>query len=146
MRLVLDTNIVLDLLVFRDPATTELAEGLASGAFTWLATPPMREELARVLAYPKVAARLTHQAGDAQAVLADYDRLAEVVPPAAKAGLTCGDPDDQKFIDLAVAHRCLLLSKDTDVLRLRRRLARLEVPAASGLAAWRAASGPTARF
>jgi hypothetical protein len=29
-----------------------------------------------------------------------------------KASLTCGDADDQKFIDLIVAHQALLLSKD----------------------------------
>jgi predicted nucleic acid-binding protein len=45
--------------------------------------------------------------------------------------VTCGDPDDQKFIDLAVAHRCTLLSKDREVLRMRKRLERLEVTAAA---------------
>jgi predicted nucleic acid-binding protein len=52
-----------------------------------------------------------------------------------KAGITCGDPDDQKFIDLAVAHRCTLLSKDFEVLRMRKRLAQLQVVASSCLAA-----------
>ena len=33
--------------------------------------------------------------------------------------LRCSDPDDQKFIDLAVAHRCTLVSKDREVLRKR---------------------------
>ena len=114
-----------------------LAEGLADGTFDWLATPPMREELARVLAYPKLAPRVALQRGDAQAVLADYDRLARLVPPPAKATLTCGDADDQKFIDLAVAERCLLLSKDAHVLRMAKRLARIEIIAAPGLAGWR---------
>jgi predicted nucleic acid-binding protein len=46
-----------------------------------------------------------------------------------KASVTCGDPDDQKFIDLAVAHRCTLVSKDHEVLRMRKRLALLDVRA-----------------
>jgi predicted nucleic acid-binding protein len=42
----------------------------------------------------------------------------------------CNDADDQKFIDLAVAHQALLISKDKEVLRLKNRLARL------GVAVW----------
>ncbi len=34
------------------------------------------------------------------------------------------------FIDLAVAHRCMLLSKDAAVLSMTKRLAQLEVLAA----------------
>ena len=36
--------------------------------------------------------------------------------------LTCSDPDDQKFIDLAVAGKTLLLSKDRHVLSMAKRL------------------------
>jgi predicted nucleic acid-binding protein len=39
----------------------------------------------------------------------------------------CRDPDDQMFIDLAVAHRAVLLSKDALVLRLAKRLLPLGV-------------------
>ena len=41
--------------------------------------------------------------------------------------MTCKDPDDQIFIDLAVAHRARLLSKDGAVQALRKRLAALGV-------------------
>jgi putative PIN family toxin of toxin-antitoxin system len=133
MRLVVDTNVVLDLLVFRDPATAALAQGLESGTFEWLATAAMRDELERVLAYPKLAPHVLRRRGDAQTVLADFDRHARVVAVADKASVTCGDADDQKFIDLAVAHRCLLLSKDAEVLRMKKRLAQLDVPTAPAL-------------
>lgn len=133
MQLVLDTNVVLDLFVFADPGARALAEGVRAGSFEWLATQPMRDELARVLAYPKLAARLASQRGDALQVLQDFDRHARLVEVAPKAPVTCGDPDDQKFIDLAVAHRCLLLSKDDEVLRMKKRLAQLEVTAAAAL-------------
>jgi predicted nucleic acid-binding protein len=43
----------------------------------------------------------------------------EVAP---KAPVTCSDADDQKFIDLAVAHQALLLSKDQHVLSMQKRL------------------------
>jgi predicted nucleic acid-binding protein len=135
MQLVLDTNIVLDLLVFRDPQAAPLADGLAAGTLQWLATEAMREELVHVLDYPQLAARVTLHRGASAAVLADFDRQARRVGEAPKAGVICGDPDDQKFIDLAVAHRCTLLSKDRHVLRLRRRLAALQVQALARLPA-----------
>lgn len=135
MQLVLDTNIVLDLLVFGDLRAQPVAAGLREGRLRWLATAAMREELARVLAYPKIAPRVAFHRGDALQVLVDFDRHAQLVDVPRKAGVTCGDPDDQKFIDLAVAHRCLLLSKDREVLRMHKRLARLDVTATSLLVA-----------
>jgi len=122
MQLVLDTNIVLDLLVFADPQAQPVSQGLRAGTLDWLATPAMREELARVLAYPKLAPRVTHHRGSADAVLADFDRHVTLVEPAAKAPLTCGDPDDQKFIDLAIsvgAHT--LVTRDKALLKLARK-------------------------
>lgn len=129
MQLVLDTNIVLDLFVFDDAQARPVKEGLEGGGLRWLATAAMREELVRVLAYPKLAPRVAFHRGEAAAVLRDFDRHACLVDVPAKAPVTCGDPDDQKFIDLAVAHRCLLLSKDDEVLRMRKRLVPFEVQA-----------------
>lgn len=135
MQLVLDTNIVLDLFVFDDAQARPVKQGLEAGTLRWLATAAMREELARVLDYPKLAPRVAFHRGAAQAVLGDFDRHARLVEVPAKAPLTCGDPDDQKFIDLAVAHRCLLLSKDDEVLRMRKRLASFDVQALARFAA-----------
>ena len=133
--IVLDTNIVLDLLVFDDPATPPLKDALASRQLQWIATPAMREELARVLAYPHILARLAYYQFGADDVLAAFDRQVQIVETAPRGACVCKDPDDQKFIDLAVAHRALLLSKDHAVLRLKRRLLPLGVSAASVLAA-----------
>ena len=52
VRRVLDTNIVLDLWVFDEPQVQALRNSVQSGRTQWLATAAMREELARVLAYP----------------------------------------------------------------------------------------------
>ena len=122
MQLVIDTNVVLDLLVFGDPDARPLHEGIESGTLRWLATAAMREELARVLAYPKLAPRVAFHRGSAGSVLEDFDRHARLVEAPPKAEVTCGDPDDQKFIDLAVAGHALLLSKDRHVLSMSKRL------------------------
>jgi putative PIN family toxin of toxin-antitoxin system len=129
--LVLDTNIVLDLLVFRDPSTLALAESLSRGEWVWHATPAMREELLRVLAYPALQAGIGRTGGDADQVMQQFDRLSQVHPDVATGAPRCRDPDDQKFIDLALALTAQLLSKDQEVLRLRRALAARGVVVAS---------------
>jgi len=138
---VLDTNIVLDLFVFDDEAARALRAALEAGRLRWLSTPDMRAELQRVLAYPQIAPRLVHYALTPDDVLGHFDRLAEQVAPARKATVTCSDADDQRFIDLAVAHGAQLLSKDRAVLTMKRRLERLGVPVATQ---WRAAPAPAA--
>jgi putative PIN family toxin of toxin-antitoxin system len=125
--LVLDTNVVLDLLVFGDPQIQPLQAALALGQLKWLATPAMRDELERVLDYVHIASRLASSGLQATDVLRDFDRQARVVEAPATVPVTCRDPDDQKFIDLAVRHECLLLSKDAAVLALANKLAPLRV-------------------
>ena len=125
--IVIDTNIVLDLFVFNDAATPPLKARLAAGGLDWLATVPMRDELTRVLAYPQIVPRLAFYQLSAECVLATFDQHTRVVDVAPKASVTCSDADDQKFIDLAVAHRASLLSKDKAVLAMTRRLQTLGV-------------------
>ena len=125
--LVLDTNVVLDLFVFDDVAARPLKAALERGDWDWVATQAMRNELERVLDYPHIVARLALARLAAADVLAGFERHARIVEAPCKAVASCRDPDDQKFIDLAVQHKCLLLSKDTAVLTMEKRLAALEV-------------------
>ena len=48
--IVLDTNVVLDWLVFRDASTAALGAAVDDGAARWLATGAMRDGLATVVA------------------------------------------------------------------------------------------------
>ena len=129
---VLDTNIVLELLLFQNPQAQGLRQALDQQEMRWLATVPMREELARVLAYPKIAPGLTRLGHSLASLLAQWDALVSVVEVAPRCAVRCRDPDDQMFIDLAVAHRALLLSKDALVLRLAKRLLPLGVVVSAG--------------
>lgn len=122
LKIVLDTNIVLDAFVFSDATALPVRDGLMAGALAWVATQPMRDELQRVLAYPQIVPRLVFYGLSAQDVLAQFDSLTRIVDAAPRADITCKDPDDQKFIDLAVAHGALLLSKDAAVLSMAKRL------------------------
>ena len=120
---VLDTNVVLDWLVFRNPACTALAAAVVAGELHWVATPAMRDELAHVLA----RGHLDAWAPDLTSLWAHWVRHCTELPAPAPARppsrLRCSDPDDQKFIDLAVACNARwLLSHDRAVLKLARRL------------------------
>ena len=131
--IVLDTNIVLDLLLFKDPATQALKQALASAKIQWLSTQAMRDELERVLGYPKIMARLAATELDAASVLQQFDAHVRLVGVAPKASVTCRDPDDQNFIDLAVLHKATLLSKDRAVLCMKKRLLALSVRAQTAM-------------
>ena len=130
VHVVLDTNIVLDLWLYQDPATLALQAALGDKTVRWLATQVMRDELERVLAYTHIVARMTASDITAEHILSRFDAHALLMPIAAKAQFVCKDADDQKFIDLAAAHTAQLISKDKAVLTMRNRMARLGVAVA----------------
>ena len=119
---VVDTNVALDLLIFSDPRTAPLRTLLAQGRLAWIATQVMRDELERVLAYPHIAERMNYYRVGAAQVLTAFDAHARLVEIAPRVAYVCKDADDQKFIDLAVAHRAIIVSKDKAVLCMRKRL------------------------
>ena len=125
--LVLDTNVVLDLFVFDDESARPLRRALEEGALHWLATAAMRDELVRVLDYPNIARKLSDRMLTAVSVLEAFERLACTVEVPQRAPAACKDRDDQKFIDLAVARKAVLVSKDRQVLVMKKRLAALDV-------------------
>lgn len=119
MAVVLDNNVVLDWLVFADRRVAGVAAAVSSGRLAWRATVAMRDELSEVLRRGTLG---RWQPADPAAVLAAWDRHARPMPPAASLvlpALRCRDPDDQKFIDLAVATgAAALLTRDRALLRL----------------------------
>ena len=131
--IVIDTNIILDLFVFGDPMAAPLRQQLDAGTLGWVATQPMRDELERVLAYPQIVPRMDFYGRSAAEVLGHFDRLVRRVEVAPKTTATCKDADDQKFIDLAVAHGARLLSKDRAVLCMKKRLLALGVLAGAAI-------------
>jgi putative PIN family toxin of toxin-antitoxin system len=128
---VLDTNIVLDVFVFADKAAEPLLQALVAGRLRWLTTQVMRDEFERVLAYSPIAKCMAMRQLSVSNVLANFDGHATMVDAPSKASIACTDDDDQKFIDLAVTQKSLLLSKDAAVLAMKKRLAALGVDVAA---------------
>ncbi|MCU0922403.1 MAG: putative toxin-antitoxin system toxin component, PIN family [Burkholderiaceae bacterium] len=119
---VLDTNVVLDWLLFRDASCAGLSGPLCRGQLLWHATASMRGELASVVRRQE----LRRWAPDCEHILSTFDNLTKVCAEAPDVGCGMGrlrsrDPDDQKFIDLAVSVKATwLLSRDRALLRLAR--------------------------
>ncbi|ABE29799.1 toxin-antitoxin system toxin component, PIN family [Paraburkholderia xenovorans LB400] len=126
LRVVLDSNVWIDILVFDDPHTRPIAAALESGALAALIDARCLAELTYVLDYPQ----FVHRKVDKAAALAVVARLAQLVEPVAPQEDTrplpkCKDRDDQKFLELAHAAQAdWLVSKDRAVLKLAKRIAR----------------------
>ena len=135
-RLVLDTNVWLDLLVFRDPALAALREAIDTSVVDPVVDARALDELARVLAYP--ALRL--DAASAAAHLATARTRSTQVDVATPPLPRCRDPDDQMFLEIAVAAGAsALLTRDAELLRMARRMARDHALAIVPPAEWRTA-------
>ena len=124
MRLVLDTNVWLDWLVFKDPSIAPLQAAVTEGRAEILIDAACEAELARVLAYDLGK----HSIGaDAQgACLELCRRVSEFIHTEKAANAValprCEDPGDQIFLEAALAARAdCLVTKDRALLALGRR-------------------------
>lgn len=122
--IVLDSNVVFDWLVFSNPGCTPLVRAIESGQLRWVVTREIREELAHVLGRGVLAA----WSPDEKRLWATWERLAHEVEPGSPGlvrRLRCSDPDDQKFVELALDQAQWLVSRDRAVLKLAKRAAAL---------------------
>ena len=112
----------MDWLVFDDARVRPLATALTSGSLRWLVAAAMRDEIRHVLERG-VASRYAPDLALIEAKFEAHTQPVETAPPQPLAGrLVCRDPDDQKFIDLALAHGARwLVSRDKAVLALAKR-------------------------
>lgn len=131
-RIVLDTNVCLDLFVFRDPQGLALQQALHDDGLEAVTRPDCRTEWTLVLAYGKLGLDPDAQ----QAALAAFDELVSTIDMPVDTPVDtavsppqlpfCADPDDQKFLELAAASGATcLLSKDKALLKLARRTRKL---------------------
>ncbi|MFC5478140.1 putative toxin-antitoxin system toxin component, PIN family [Massilia suwonensis] len=118
--IVIDTNVCLDLFVFRDPRWAPLLAALEDGAVRAVTRADCRDEYRIVLHYPHLP---LDEDSRAQAA-ARFDALIEVVAPDSKPIRlpVCTDRDDQKFLEIARdANAAILITKDKALLKLGRK-------------------------
>lgn len=119
-RIVIDTNVCLDLLVFHDPRWASLLAALESGAVEAVTRADCRDEYNIVLHY----SHLPLDEASRPLAAARFDQLVKVVAPdAVHIRLPiCTDRDDQKFLEIARdSGASVLITKDKALLKLARK-------------------------
>ena len=130
MRVVLDTNVALDWLVFQESALQPLSYAVSDGRVSLLTHAPALDELQRVLQYPQFGLEAHQQ----ERIFNQYSQMTHLLEDCAEGqelprGLPlCSDPDDDHFLALAYLARAdALISKDRQVLALKKRMAKFGV-------------------
>lgn len=133
-RLVLDTNVVLDCLVFRDRAVRDLVTAIETQRVQALVHDHTIDELARVLAYPQcdLSGAAQREVLDRYVALATFapmpdgfGRDALLLPPGFPR---CRDRDDELFLALAYHSRAdALVTRDRAVLQLSHKARKFDV-------------------
>lgn len=131
LRLVLDTNVWLDWLVFAEPAVVPIREAVAASRAAVYIDAACDAELERVLAYDlgKHSLEPWKQAACLAACRHAALKIEAAAWPAELALLPrCRDPDDQKFLEAALAAQAdYLVTKDQALLELARRERRFRI-------------------
>lgn len=124
-RVVIDTNVCLDLFVFRDPRWAVLLQALQDGSVHAVTRADCRMEWQLVLDYP----HLKIDEAQKPAIKRQFDKLIECVEPPSAMNMIrlpqCTDRDDQKFLELALQISAdVLITKDKALLKLAKKTAR----------------------
>ncbi len=119
LRIVLDTNVVLDLFHWGNVDAVPIMAALEAGQIECLVDARTLDELRRVLTYPQL--KLTPEMIAER--YARYSALVTLIPDGEAPPLPrCKDRDDQKFLELTARSAAdWLVSKDKALLKLRGR-------------------------
>jgi putative PIN family toxin of toxin-antitoxin system len=124
-RIILDTNVCIDLFVFRDPRWERLLHALEEKEVEAVTRKDCRSEWLLVLNYPHFPldeASRTEARGRFDALIACIE-TEQLIPDTPLP--VCKDKDDQKFLALALqADASTLITKDKALLKLAKRLTR----------------------
>jgi len=124
-RVVLDTNIILDLFYFKDKSVVYLYECLKTEQVQAFTCELIWAEFTEVLTRKP----FNQSKSEIDLIRSSYQHLLTwQAPQRNNAGIKCRDLDDQIFIELSVEIApCSLITKDKDLLVLQKKLQKLQV-------------------
>jgi putative PIN family toxin of toxin-antitoxin system len=121
MRAVFDPNVLISAVLSRSGTPALLVSQWLHGAFELVVSPCLIDELVRVLAYPKIAARVAPPDAAAYVQLVT-GRAITLVDPDGPPPVRSADPDDDYLIALAKSAPAVIVSGDSDLLSLSPRV------------------------
>ena len=121
MRAVLDVNVLISAMLSSRGSPARLLLAWQAGAFELVVSPALLTELARALAYPKLARLIP--ADDASGFVAWIARSAALAAdPENAPAIRSADPNDDYLLALAAAEQAFLVSGDRHLTILADRL------------------------
>ena len=124
-RVVLDTNVCLDLFVFNDPRWANILAGLQNGSIHAVTKKECKDEWLAVLKYP----HLPVTPNNIEQICGRFEQMIECadLPSNPTYPLpACSDKDDQKFLETARDSGAqYLITKDKALLKLAKRIRKL---------------------
>jgi uncharacterized protein len=121
-RLVIDTNVLVSALIFKDSRHLPLREAWQQKRITPLVSIATYRELKHVLGYPMFKLD-DHQITEAVALIGPHIEWVTVDKELAATLPKCSDRDDQKFLQVALCGKAdALLSYDRALLKMKRNL------------------------
>lgn len=120
MRVVIDTNLIINRVIANTGAAAEILRFWRRGRFELLVTIPILQEYRRALAYPRVRARHGHDDRTLDALVATFANFGTLIEPAEVVEAVSADPGDDKFITCAVAGQAeYLVTRDAHLLAIQ---------------------------
>ncbi len=117
MRVVLDPNVLVSAALSPAGAPAQLIRRWLAGDFELVVSPALLGELERVLAYPKIAGRVSGE--DAAALVELLEAEAQTAPdPTDQPSIALEDPGDEYLVALAIAQGAALVSGDKHLTAL----------------------------
>ncbi|MBR7798656.1 putative toxin-antitoxin system toxin component, PIN family [Undibacterium fentianense] len=121
LKIVIDTNVCLDLFAFKDQRWQAMFEALQRGELYAISRSDCREEWLAVLHYSHLP--IDDKTRPGIALLFDQYIRVETPAPTLERLPICSDKDDQKFLEIARDARVdVLITKDKALLKLARKI------------------------
>lgn len=117
MRIVLDTNVLISALFKRESTSAQILSLWRAGKLDLLVSQDVLSELKRVLSYPRVQKRLIYSEKEITRLLDLLSTDGTLLSPQEHINAIKDDPDDDKFVTLAVTGQAnYLVSGDSHLL------------------------------